>query len=182
MANRAFDRYRARCDALDGVMMPLRLPRRTAGRVLRVGVVVEDRHDARVGDLVTRVGTRLPTGLQCTRLIQGADRNPLQSHDSETRVLPVDPDIAARAIASLDLDVLIDAAGARLPTGPIFARHPARQLWGVKVDGVVATVPLLARVFDDLNSHRMVDALVDLDDEVQRARRRREIEREVAMR
>ena len=166
IANRAFDRYITRCDALYGVMMPLRLPKRTAGRALRIGVVAEVRHDPRVGDLLTRLRKRLPTGLRCTRLVQGADRDSMQSHDAEAQVLPVDPDIAARAIASLDLDVLIDTAGARMPTGPIFARHPARQLWGVKGDGVIATVPPLARVFDDVDSHRLADALVELDDEV----------------
>jgi predicted O-linked N-acetylglucosamine transferase (SPINDLY family) len=168
IANRAFNRYIARCDALYGVMMPLGLPRRTAGQALRIGVVVEDRHDPRVDDLIVRLRTRLTRGVQCTRFVQGADRDPLESHDAEKHVLPTDPDIAARAIASLDVDVLIDAAGVRMPTGPIFARRPARQLWGVQVDGVGTTVPLWARVFDDFDARRLADALVDLDDAVQR--------------
>ena len=80
----------------------------------------------------------------------------------DLRVLPIDADTAARSIAMLDLDVLIDIAGLEAPYGPLLARRPARELWAFRQDeSIPGTMPLYDRTFD-ARLEPLVDALSDL--------------------
>ena len=162
LADRLADRYARGCDALYGAMMPLRLPVRTSGVALRVGFVVVQAQDAGRIELIDHLRARLSDAFRATTFVS-AEARAAGSDDAAVRVLPADPDIAARGIASLDLDVLIDFAGVRMPSGPIFARHPARLLWGMRTDGVPVAATLLARVFAEDQRDALTDALLQLN-------------------
>ena len=60
---------------------------------------------------------------------------------------PAFGDEAARTVATLDLDVLIDFAGVRLASGPLLALHPARALWIVAPPPMPSRRLLVDRVF-----------------------------------
>ena len=141
---RAFvDRYAQSCRALHRPTMPLLWPLRTAGRAMRIGIVTSQ-GDARETTAVFAEAARgIERELRCTLFVTpGHMLEPLP--DVDARALPQDPETAARAIAALDLDVLVDDAGLRAPTGPLLARHVARAAWALRR----GRVPVLEALVD----------------------------------
>ncbi len=108
------ERYAQSCEALFRSAVPLTWPQRSAGLALRVGVLhVSD--NAKSDTLAAALASAFtPSECEWTAL--------------KLSDLPSAPDDAARAIAALDLDVLIDIAGLAHPSGPVLASHPARRV------------------------------------------------------
>ena len=133
---RAFaDAYARAARALHPPSMPLLWPLRTAGARARAGLLVApdrgtDADAFRAG--LARAG--LEPRLECIVLVAGD---------------VAAADASARAIAMLDLDVLIDLCGVRQGTGRLLALHPAREVWGVEHGGVPVARALAERVFGD---------------------------------
>ena len=121
------NRYAQSCRALHRPAMPLLWPLRAAGSSIRVGAVVA-RDSARAAiACLEAIGLQLCTRWTCTVFIAAATGVP-SSDAFDVRALPADADVAARGIAALDLDVLLDFAGLQAPLGPLLARHPARTI------------------------------------------------------
>jgi protein O-GlcNAc transferase len=116
------DRYAEACRALYRPPMPLLWPLRTAGDALRVGVLCTEGADALRAALAN---AGLDDSVRCTMLATDAPAMPTGRADFP----PAFGDEAARTVATLDLDVLIDFGGVRLASGPLLALHPARALW-----------------------------------------------------
>jgi predicted O-linked N-acetylglucosamine transferase (SPINDLY family) len=132
-------------------LTPLVWPRRTAGRALRVGVFTGSRadRDAWAKTLFAAVGSELCEGTllvaQDRASASSAPSRPLS--DAPAHSVPDAPDAAARTVAALDLDVLIDATGIGTGSGPLAALHPARAWWAVAIDGDPVPEALYDRVF-----------------------------------
>ncbi|HEX6136075.1 MAG TPA: tetratricopeptide repeat protein, partial [Casimicrobiaceae bacterium] len=141
---RAFaDRYAAACRALHRASMPLLWPLRSAGASLRVGILVAQGSE---GDAETLRAELTHAGIgdriRCTVLVdRDGSADPVPARE-DIRSLPPVPDAAARAVATLDLDVLIDLSGVRHPSGPLLALHPAREVWVVESAEAPAARPL----------------------------------------
>jgi len=146
---RAFaDRYGEACRVLHRASMPLTWPLRTEGAAVRVGLLiasVDERESAAV--LQALRGADASQRLACTVLVAAGTPPPASGVDF--RVLPAEPDAAARAIATLDLDVLLDVSGVRVATGPLLARRPARRIWALDVPDAPSPRPLVDRRFGD---------------------------------
>ena len=126
-------RYAQACREFHRSTTPLLWPQRTAGRALRVGLL------------------RLADDPGTDALRPAFEGSPgaaeVEWRVLELRSLPPAPEAAARAIAALDLDVLIDAAGLAHPVGPLLALRPARALWGIDRPEAPAVAALVDRVF-----------------------------------
>jgi len=135
------DRYAQSCRALHRPAMPLLWPLRAAGSSIRVGALVggDSAHEAIAR--LEAIGRILAARWSCTVfVVAAADGGVPDSAALDVRALPVDPDVAARGIAALDLDVLLNFAGLQAPLGPLLARHPARVVVFVDDDrGPVAS-------------------------------------------
>ena len=108
------DRYAQNCEALFRTAVPLTWPLRSAGPAPRVGVLHVSgtaTSDTLVATLASAFG---PGECEWTAL--------------KLSDLPSSADDAARVIAALDLDVLIDIAGLAHPSGPLRALRPARRV------------------------------------------------------
>src|SRR5207245_2769285 len=75
-------------------------------------------------------------------------------------ILPLSSDAAAKAIAALDPDVLVDFSGMTASTGPLLAQRPARQTWTLAP--LPHATPLVDRTF--AHSQGLVAALRELHD------------------
>jgi protein O-GlcNAc transferase len=138
------DRYAEACHALHRPPMPLRWPLRTAGDALRVGVLTAESSDIdALRAALSRAG--LDERVRCT-VLPGADASTMPVADA-AESLPAWLDAMARAVATLDLDVLIDFAGMRLASGPLLALHPARAFWTVARSGMPVARVLADRAF-----------------------------------
>ncbi len=126
-------RYAESCTALHRSPMPLLWPLRSVGPLLRAGLLRLP--DDPLGDVVE---ARL-------RDLFGADRCAWSL--LTLGALPASPEAAARSIAALDLDVLIDTAGIAHPAGPLLALRPARTLWGLARHDIPSLESLVDRVF-----------------------------------
>ena len=127
-AQRFADRYADACRSLHRSPMPLLWPTRTAGDALRVGVLIDRDGDDEAAKFRARIARdRLDSRIEWALLARDEALLPFFADDA----LLAHPDAACRAVAALDLDVLIDLAGVRLASGPIFALHPAREIWCV---------------------------------------------------
>ena len=135
------DRYAQSCRALHRPAMPLLWPLRAAGSSIRVGALVggDSAHEAIAR--LEAIGRILAARWSCTVfVVAAADGGAPDSAALDVRALPVDPDVAARGIAALDLDVLLNFAGLQAPLGPLLGRHPARVVVFVDDDrGPVAS-------------------------------------------
>lgn len=157
-AQRFADRYAKACRALHRPSMPLLWPLRSAGVALRAGVLVapgsdDDASAFRVA--LTHAG--LDGLVQCTVLA-----GPPASSAGDAEASPAARDAAARAVATLDLDVLVDLAGVRLASGPLLALHPARAVWAIERTGGPAAHLLADRVFVDGAPAAWLGSLRDL--------------------
>jgi len=160
------ERYLQSCQALHRPAMPTTWPARTAGASLRVGVLATAMQQSLAKQFVDAMTHRLGEQCRCTVFVdQPSDAVRPAPGMLDLRVLPMDADTAARSIATLDLDVLIDVAGLEAPYGPLLARRPARELWAFRQDeSLPGTMPLYDRTFD-----ARLEPLVDALGDVQRA-------------
>lgn len=125
-------RYGAACRAFLRARGPLLWPLRTAGSSPRVGVLVDARFSQ--GD-AAMLGAAIGTaGADPGWLLMPESGEAAAVGNGNTRVLPDNPELGAAAIATLDLDVLIDACGMRAPIGSLLASRPARALWSLVRD------------------------------------------------
>jgi predicted O-linked N-acetylglucosamine transferase (SPINDLY family) len=148
-------RYAAQCASALAPGVPVMWPRRTAGERTRVVALV-------AGDAASTVDLDALTGLSpaafaLTIATVGTPRFALPQ-DVATVALPPAPDAAAaRMIAALDPDVLVDLSGMETATGRLLAQRPARQLWTVASMRHPHSIPIVDRVLDD--RHALVDAM-----------------------
>ncbi|HEX6795811.1 MAG TPA: tetratricopeptide repeat protein [Casimicrobiaceae bacterium] len=139
------DRYAEACLSLYRPPMPLLWPRRTAGDALRIGVLIEPGREDKAAVFranIARAG--LDSGVECTLLASDEALLPFFTDEALVRA----PDAAARAVAALDLDILVDLAGVRLASGPLLALHPARETWCVADESTTFAHTLADRAFD----------------------------------
>lgn len=142
------DRYAESCLALHRPALPIQWPLRTAGAALRVGMIVTDEGFEVAHALVAAMNERLAGRCRATVFVASAS-TPRLVETLDVRPIPADADAAGRTIASIDLDVLIDLAGVRVSSGPLLARHPAREVWCVQIGDVPPARPLAERGFAD---------------------------------
>lgn len=153
------DRYTEACRALHRPVVPLLWPLRTAGDALRIGVLAVEGADAdALRTALSQAG--LNDSVRCT--MQGGAEASAAPAGDPAALLPAFADAAARALATLDLDVLIDFAGVRLASGPLLALRPARALWTVSRPGMPALTALADRVFTDVDGPVPVEMLAAL--------------------
>jgi predicted O-linked N-acetylglucosamine transferase (SPINDLY family) len=154
-------RYLQSCQALHRPAMPATWPVRTAGASLRVGLIATAAQASLTNRLLDAIRQRL--GDQCRSTVfvdRPSEPLPPGAPIPDERVLPADADTAARGIAMLDLDVLIDVAGLEAPYGPILARGPARELWALWRSAATAELPMYDRTFGAI-LEPLVDALFE---------------------
>ena len=155
------DRYAQSCRALHRPATPLLWPLRAAGSSLRVGAIVAGDSARDAMARLETIGQRLESRWTCTVFVVAAvDADALSSGALDVRALPSDADAAARGIAALDLDVLLDFAGLQAPLGQLLARHPARAIFLVD-DG---RAPIASGLAD-----RVVRAATDAADPIAEA-------------
>jgi predicted O-linked N-acetylglucosamine transferase (SPINDLY family) len=139
------DRYAEACRSLHRSTVPLLWPRRTAGPALRVGLVVAPgRDDRRAAFRADLAAAGLDNAVACTTLVGDDAAAPF----SATGLLSLPPDTAARTLAMLDLDVIVDLAGVRLGSGALLALHPAREVWSIEEAATPVARALADRAFD----------------------------------
>jgi predicted O-linked N-acetylglucosamine transferase (SPINDLY family) len=154
------ERYLRSCEALHRPAMPAMWPTRTAGSRLRVGVLTVLDRPTLANALVEAISQRLGDDVQSTMLIaseSGTDAS--KTVPPNARVVPADAEAAARGIALLDLDVLIDVAGVDAPAGRLLAHRPAREIWRFQRSEAAPKLPLYDRTFGALEP--VVEALVE---------------------
>jgi predicted O-linked N-acetylglucosamine transferase (SPINDLY family) len=146
-AGAVLSRYVAACTALYRAHRPLRWPVRGAG-ALRVAILAPS-----------------AVASACEQAIARAlDR----AGEIVIVPMPLDAaDVVARALAARDLDVLIDAGGAELPSAPLLALRPARRIWAVDRERRTVRNALFDRTFD-ATEDAWLDALRTLSIEVAR--------------
>jgi len=141
-ARRFSDRYASACRALQKATVPLLWPMRTAGAALRVGVLVAD--DARLDAFRAALeAAGLCESVECTSLATTEAPAAFFTPDALAAV----PEAAARAAAALDFDVLIDAGGLALASGPLLALRPARAVWTIEQPSTPVAHALADRSF-----------------------------------
>jgi predicted O-linked N-acetylglucosamine transferase (SPINDLY family) len=123
------DRYGEACRVLHRASTPLGWPLRTAGDRMRVGLLIVADREHEAAALLDALRGDDALHVDCMVLVQAGAL--AQRPDIDGRVLPAELDAAARAIATLDLDVLVDVAGVRASVGPLLARRPARRIWTI---------------------------------------------------
>ena len=156
-AHRAADRYASACQSLYRSTVPMRWPLRAAGRELRLGILVAPGGDDEAAAVVTALAAAgLEQDVQATTLV-GAESTARGAADGD--LLAADFGSRARAIASLDLDVLIDVAGVRAASGALLAMRPARSIFMIERPDVAFARALGDRMFDRARSATWIDAL-----------------------
>ena len=164
------DHYADACHALSLPAMPMLWARRTAGAHVRAGVICMQRQVDDIARLPSAIDARAVDAVRWTAFVAPEKASDAVSSIAipgcDARPLPADAEVAARGIASLDLDVLVDTAGLYLPTGPLLARRPARETWSLQFDDRPVARPLFDRVFV---GDRALDAFGDAMIEVSRA-------------
>jgi predicted O-linked N-acetylglucosamine transferase (SPINDLY family) len=165
------DRYAQSCRALHRPAMPLLWPLRAAGSSIRVGALVAGDAARDAIARLTAIDRLLMARWSCTVfVVAAADAGVPDSVALTVRGLPADPDAAARGIAALDLDVLLDWAALQAPLGPLLALHPARVVVCVDDDrGPVASglADRVVRVSAD-TVDPLVEVLVAMHADVER--------------
>jgi predicted O-linked N-acetylglucosamine transferase (SPINDLY family) len=132
-------RYVAASVALHRSHRPLQWPVRAAG-ALRVGLLAAAGDAQACRDTISR---SFGDDVECIVVPPSLDT----------------PDVVARALVARDLDVLIDTGGVDLPSAPLLALHPARNLWAIERERCRARDALFERRFDATDRDAWVDAL-----------------------
>jgi protein O-GlcNAc transferase len=139
------DRYAEACRSLHRSTVPLLWPRRTAGAALRIGLIAAPgRDDVGAAFRAGLAAAGLGTAVACTTLVGDSATAPFFA----TGLLSVAPETAARTLAMLDLDLLVDLAGVRLASGALLALHPAREIWSIEDRTTPVARALADRAFD----------------------------------
>lgn len=139
------DRYGEACRSLHRSTVPLLWPRRTAGPALRIGLMVAPgRDERRAAFRADLAAAGLDNAVACTTLVGDDAAAPF----SATGLLSLPPETAARTLAMLDLDVIVDLAGVRLGSGALLALHPAREVWSIEEAATPVARALADRAFD----------------------------------
>jgi protein O-GlcNAc transferase len=127
------DSYARNCRALRLPSPPMSWPIRSAGEAARIGLLVApDNLDEAVA--VIRASEDAGMSDLAWTLLGTSSARRETTHGHVLRALPEEPGAASRAVAMLDLDLLIDLAGVRVAWGPLLALRPARELWAVAED------------------------------------------------
>ncbi len=139
------ERYGQLCAAAFAPPVPLLWPRRTAGRRLRV-VVLVDAGDERIVPFAALSADAFDVAFA---VFGSADLPSLAGR--QAIALPDEPDAAAaRAIALRDPDVLVDLVGAERAGGPMLATKPARAIWTLETLRLPLRAPLVDRLCGDV--------------------------------
>jgi protein O-GlcNAc transferase len=148
------DYYADACRALYRASVPSLWALRTAGDALRLGLLVAPRAESEAASFRDALAAQGLHDIAFVVLvapdatwIDGIAPPTAATAPQATLALPLAGDAAARAIAALDLDILVDLAGIRGSSGPLLALHPARVLWRVEATGVPSARVLADRVF-----------------------------------
>jgi predicted O-linked N-acetylglucosamine transferase (SPINDLY family) len=164
------DHYVAACRMLHRSGRPLRWPMRCAGATLRMGVLVA--HAQEIGALHDAIARAMPAeAIEIVALVpkDGGNRVTSSFAGDALRTVPIPldaPDAAARLVASLDLDLLLDVAGFALPSAPLLAKTPARRAWALVRDAVPSHRALADASFDAQDAGAWLAALRSLVEEV----------------
>lgn len=147
------ERHAAVCHAKFAPPVPLLWPRRTAGARLRMLVLL---HEDSLPPADAMLTARMPRGLDAVELfvLAAGDVDATKSKfatalpaSAQWAALPPEPDSAfARALATRDCDVLIDAAGLTCNAGPLLAMRPAREIWTLDELAAPHAAPLVDQV------------------------------------
>jgi predicted O-linked N-acetylglucosamine transferase (SPINDLY family) len=128
--------YAQACIAFTAPGPPLRWPRRTAGKALRVSVIVPVNDAGRRKALALLQGAPLTVEVAWTLLVAGS--TPSIDFPAIVRSIGTAPDAGvAAALASDDPDLLLDLAGLNCASGPLIAARPAQSIAGVALDEAV---------------------------------------------
>jgi predicted O-linked N-acetylglucosamine transferase (SPINDLY family) len=142
--------------------VPFRWPRRTAGDRTRVLLLaVNESAESAVPEAAANLS---PEAFALTAATLGPARSAMPSGVTHL-ILPISSDAAAKAIAALDLDVLVDLAGMSASTGTLLAQRPARQTWTLAP--LPHAPPLIDRAFAEPRA--LAEALRHLHDARDRA-------------
>lgn len=149
------ERYAVQCLRLCATSVPLLWPQRTAGSRLRVVVVSVDDPGPVASAALSALDELEKAGYDLTRVRVAPDepRRNLPSEfvlvkpdpgtgDGGFRYLPPEADQAARHVALLDPDVVVDLAGLAARVGPILAQRPGRRLVTLAGLSAVAGAPI----------------------------------------
>jgi predicted O-linked N-acetylglucosamine transferase (SPINDLY family) len=137
--------YAALCAGVFAASIPLLWPQRTAGARLRVIALLCGREDPVATAAMAALAAMPRTAIDLTLAVLGSADLPAWLASSEAAALPrlgvgSAADGAARRIAVLDPDVLVDLVGLAAAAGPLLAQHPARAI--VTLDALAAPSPL----------------------------------------
>lgn len=145
-AERFADHYAAACRALYPAPIPLVWPLRTAGTSVRLGVLAMSAETDGAAFRAAVDASDLAGRIRCTLLVApGGEVRAIGGSNVDAVVLPESGDSAARAVAALDFDVLVDLAGVRRAWGPLLAQHAARAIWTLETTGVPSARALVDR-------------------------------------
>ncbi len=162
--------YVAACRMLHRSGRPLPWPMRCTGARLRMGVLVTRMQDlAPLQDALAHAA--LADSVEMVALVHAGDDEPGTSSPVDVRAvsIPLDaPDVAARLVASLDLDLLLDVAGFALPSAPLLVKTPARRTWVLVREAEPSHRALADASFDAQDADAWLAALRALVDEVRR--------------
>ena len=131
---------------------PLAWPRRCAGDRLRVVAIVGPLVDDVVADAIAGLAAAAVDACDVTLMwidagASAPPRIPDAARSLRAMVVPRVPDMgAARQIAALDPDILLDLAGVAAATGPLLAPHPAREIVTAAALAAPNGEPLIDRV------------------------------------
>ena len=140
-AARLRERYVALCSGAFAAPVPLPWPRRTAGTRLRVVGLVGVAEDGVVADAVAALAAMPRAAFDVTLAFLGQAELPAWLGVAGVPCVGLAPaaDGAARRLAALDPDVLVDLAGIKAAAGPLLAQRPARSI--VTLGALVAAIP-----------------------------------------
>lgn len=141
------ERYAALCGDGFAAPFPLRWPRRTSGARLRVVGLVGPTGDAAVAGAIAALAAMPRSAFDPTFAFVGGAETPAWLATAGVPCLGLDPAAAgaARRLATLDADVLVDLAGLTAAVGPLLAQRPARGVVTLATLGAAAPAPLVDR-------------------------------------
>jgi tetratricopeptide (TPR) repeat protein len=124
-------RYGALCAKAFVPAVPLLWPRRTGGERLRIAVLLDNCIDASVAEAIDALAALPPAAFEITWLGWESSAGPVTRAStpipaSRHLSLPVHAAQAARRVAALDADVIVDLVGLAGAAGPLLGTRPAR--------------------------------------------------------
>ena len=166
-------RYAALCTGTFAAPAPLVWPRRTAGSHLRVVVMVGATEDPVAVTAVAALAALPRIRFDVTLAVIGSAELPAWCRGAGVAAwamltLPSAPESAARRIAALDPDVIVDLGGLDSAIGPLLAARPARAILTLAAlraplpallhDGALPDGAALAAALEDMQARLPPDA------------------------